>query len=140
MLMAVSALLLMALIFALKFFALLVPQANVGERIPLQEVRGVSLYYNGLPYPLNFDQQNATILALNRALAVQQLPSQKLHPTPWSKLVIHRFDKPDLELTSVGILDGGNLAFRIAEWHANGYLREVSDGSLGDILSRSYDR
>lgn len=100
------------------------------------EVRGMSLLHKGTPYTLNFHQQNVCVDSLNRGIAVGA-QRQGHTDAPFEKLVIYRFQQPDIELPVVSLSDG-SLVFHAPEWSKAGYLAEVSGGDMWHALSTAY--
>jgi hypothetical protein len=107
--------------------------------IGFNEVRGMAIEHKGLLYTLNFDQQNKTIENLNLAIPVGKTaigPSEE--PLNFSKLVIYRFNKPNLTLLPIQY-EGNNLIFSVPEWNKNGYIKDISYGHLKSLLATTYD-
>lgn len=104
------------------------------------DVRGMAVVYQGIPYTLNFAQQNEVIETLNRSIPVGPGYLTSTHTQPeFEKIVIYRFHKPDLELKSIAYVDG-NYLFSAPEWQKTGYLRDVTKGKLETLLSQAYDK
>lgn len=91
---AIFLLLLIMGIGALNIFLLLRPEK--GEKVlQTQVVRGMAVEYDSLLYTLNFAQQNGVIKALN-----EPVESKASLPTPFTRLVIYRFNQDDLIFTA----------------------------------------
>lgn len=107
--------------------------------IPQNQVRGVAIEQHNLLYTLNFEQQNQLISALNRSVRVWGVKPDKRVPAEIKKIIIYRFGgQPDLQLTPVAYIDY-NLVFSSPEWVQKGYLMELSNGALQQMLSQAYD-
>lgn len=104
------------------------------------DVRGMAVVHQGIPYTLNFEQQNEVVEILNRSIPVDSNYLTNTNTQPeFEKIVIYRFHKPDLELKSIAYVDG-NYLFSAPEWQKTGYLREVTKGKLKALLSQTYDK
>jgi hypothetical protein len=128
----------MAIILMLNFSALLTPPKN--ERyLSYNGVRGMAVEHNRLLWTLNFEQQNQVIDFLNRCLPIGKNTSHlEKRPLSIDRLVIYRFNAPDLFVTPVGY-DGDNLIFQAQEWNPSGYLLDVSGGLFNTLLTQTYD-
>ena len=110
-----------------------------GKYLPFNEVKGMAINHKGLLYTLNFDQQNSVIDYLNLSLPVGEAALKyNAGPLDFTQLVVYRFNKPDLVITPVQY-DGNNLIFSCKEWNPQGYLKDISYGSLKDLIATTYD-
>ncbi len=128
----------MALILLLNVSRLFTQQKN--ERyLSYNGVRGIAVEHERKLWTLNFDQQNRVIEAINFFLPIGKNSSTiEKKAAPFDRLVIYRFNAPDLFVTPIGY-DGYNLIFECKEWNSSGYLLDVSAGSLDTLLRSSYD-
>lgn len=102
------------------------------------DVQNTEIVHLGLPYTLNFEQQNTLLDALNQSIPVGMEPF-KLNPNlPYKKIIIYRFNATPLELIPIDF-DGKDLIFSAPAWNSNGYMRDVSTGRLKDMLEKAYD-
>jgi hypothetical protein len=107
--------------------------------IGYNDVRGMAIEHQKLLYTLNFDQQNDLIKYFNMALPINKdLQTVISSSVDFSKLVIYRFNQPDLIITPIAYEDD-NLIFKIPEWNEQGYLQDISQGSLKELISSTYD-
>jgi hypothetical protein len=112
---------------------------KVEKYLPFNDVKGTAIEHKGGLYTLNFDQQNSVIEYLNLSIPVgkEALDSHQ-GPLNFTKLIIYRFNKPDLVITPIQY-EGNNLIFSSPEWNHNGYLKDVSYGHLKNLLATTYD-
>jgi len=118
------------------------------------DVKGMAVEHNGLLYTLNFSQQNRLVDVFNRATSVtpNDATARKLHvshPPEITKIVIYRFNAPDIEVTPVAytIKKGTppqqqkafNFVFSAPQWDAKNYFEEATPNELDTILSSTYD-
>lgn len=102
-----------------------------------RDVRGVEVVHKQTPYPLNFDQQRKLIDLLNQS---QQIP-QTSYPKGsinFEKIVIYRFNAPNIELTPISEMDH-ELIFNVPEWNRNGLIKDNSKGKLQELISQTFD-
>jgi hypothetical protein len=101
------------------------------------DVRGSAAQHEGKLYTLNFDQQNLLVESINRSIPIlREIPAgQNL---PIDKIVIYRFQKPDLVITPVAYYND-NLVFSVPELFPKGNLQDISIGDLRTLLSQTYD-
>lgn len=102
------------------------------------DIRGSAIVYKGKPYTLNFLQQTRFIDFLNRALAVGKIePSASTSSHPFDRIVIYLFNGKEIELTPAGISDD-NIYFSAPALQKNGYLQDVTQGRLLQLLKGTY--
>lgn len=108
-------------------------------RLVFEDIRGIDLYYKGVPYPLNFDQHNDFIYMFNGAIELAVKPdAMKESSSGLNKLVVYFFNKPDATITVAGVI-GTDLVFSAPTWLPNGYLKDMTNGELLELLSKSHD-
>jgi hypothetical protein len=98
------------------------------------QVRGMAVFHNAIPYTLNFDQQNEVLNYLNEAIVVQE--KGNVEKAPFDKIVIYRFEQPELALEPIGVLQD-NIIFSASSWNGNGY--RMTNSSLSDLITQTYD-
>jgi len=120
------------------------------------DVRGIAVEHQQKLYTLNFNQQNAVVTAFNNLFPITEgeLKTRKIDKSPTTqvqKIIIYRFDEPDIEITPVGFIakshslmstdpaDAFSYVFSIPAWHKQGFLEEAATDSLYKILSTTYD-
>lgn len=129
----------MLLLLALNLTSILTGSPPPQNFLKYNEVRGMEVGHNKLLYTLNFQQQNEVIEILNRSVRVVGLKPGKHQKPNIDKIVIYQFDsKPSLTITPITYIDD-NLVYSIPEWNSDGYLMEISDGDLHQLLSKTYD-
>lgn len=102
------------------------------------DVRGVAVEYKNLLYTLNFEQQNHLIDRINHSLQIPKETAGINKKLPFTRLIIYRFEKPDLIITPIGYRED-NLVYYVPEWHSQGYLEDMSSGKLKNLIENSYD-
>lgn len=116
------------------------------------DVRGIAVEHNQLLYTLNFDQQNAILDIFNRSIPVskQEVEARKVQavdPPRVSKIIIYRFNEPDIEITpiayvakSTSVIDSNhNLVFSAPLWNPKGYMEESASDEIEKLLKSTYD-
>lgn len=130
----------MLTLLALNMTSILTGKSTSQTYLKHNHVRGMAVKANQLLYTLNFKQQNQVIDILNRSVRVVGVKPGKRQKPDIENIVIYQFDgKPDLIVNPIAYVDK-NLVFSVPEWEKEGYLMELSEGSLHNLLSSSYDR
>jgi hypothetical protein len=121
------------------------------------DVRGIAVEHNDMLYTLNFDQQNTLVDIFNRAIPVtkESAETRKVKDAPPSevkKIVIYRFNAPDIEIIPVSFVSKSqsavqaqdkqrlNLVFLAPLWNNKGFLEESVGDELHKFLSTTYDQ
>ncbi|WP_068468089.1 hypothetical protein [Candidatus Protochlamydia phocaeensis] len=129
----------MGVLFTLNMTAILTGKPEEETYLKYNQVRGMAVGHHKLLYTLNFKQQNDVIDILNRSVRVMGVKPGKRQKPNIEKIVIYQFnDQPELVLTPIAYIDG-NLVFSVPQWNSDGYLMEVSNGRLQQLLSQTYD-
>lgn len=119
------------------------------------DVRGIATEHHHKLYTLNFAQQNALIEIFNRSFPVgkEMVEARKVtlsNPPEVEKIIIYRFNAPDLEVLpiayvskSTSVLEKNesqktSLVFSVPEWNANGLLEESTSDELNKLLISTY--
>lgn len=111
---------------------------NLNTYIRHEEVRGMAVVHNNLPFTLNFDQQKKVIDILNRAILVGDPKSESGDPLlGFQSIVIYRFNQPDVVITPIRWVHK-NLLFRAKDWSESNLL-DVSREELFTLLPTTYD-
>lgn len=126
-----------ALIFLLRVFTSFSSSAPE-PFLPATGVRGMAIFYQGLPYTLNWEQQGQCLQSLNRSLPIAKSPAPETQPFNVEALTVYLFNQPDLVLHIVGQRNG-NLLFSAPSWSRDQLLLDVSDGGLLRLLSSCHD-
>jgi hypothetical protein len=127
-----------AILLGLNMTSILTGEPKSQTYLKYNEVRGMAIGHNQLLYTLNFQQQNTVIEILNKAAHVLEIPPGKHQKPNIDRIVVYQFNKPDLLITPIAYMDQ-NFIFSVPEWIENGYLMELSDGDLHQLLSQAYD-
>jgi hypothetical protein len=106
------------------------------EYLSRNDVRGIDIDHEGKLWTLNFEQQNKVINILNAAVRTTEHFAPE--NTGFDKLIIYRFNRPDIILTPLKVVNN-QLAFAITEWNLKGNLKESNAGELLQVLSQTYD-
>lgn len=129
----------MLILFGINMTSILTGSTPFQPYLDFNQVRGIDVNHRHLSYTLNFAQQNEIIEILNRSVKVMGLRPGKHQRPAIERIVIHRFhDLPALIITPVAYVDQ-NLVFSIPDWDAHGYLMELSEGRLQNLLAETYD-
>lgn len=126
----------MGLLFFNHMVGLITP-ASTDQYLSPYDVRGMAVVHEGKTYTLNFDQQNRCVAIFNRAIPVGRIGDPQLQKPGFDKLVIYRFQAPDLELIPESLKEGA-LVFKVVEWNPSGYIAELSGGDLLHLLTSAY--
>lgn len=121
------------------------------------DVRGMAIEHNQKLYTLNFDQQNQMIDIFNRLIPVSQELIEKRKVVPKKpleiqKIVIYRFNAPDIEVRPVAFIskslspssneeeiDSISTVFFVPAWNPSGLLEESATDSAYKTLINTYD-
>lgn len=102
------------------------------------DVRGAAVEYHQKLYTLNFEQQNELVDIINRSLKIADLPEIDEKPLI-DKIIIYQFnDKPDIIINPIGY-KSDDLIYSAPQLYKPGYLMEISEGGLKELLSETYD-
>jgi hypothetical protein len=128
----------MGLILALNLSNLFLP-LPAQRYLSFNDVKGIALDYKGQSYTLNFEQQNDLIDHVNRFLAV----GKQKQPDPnaridFGSITVYLFNAPNIILKPIG-LEKENLIFLVPEWNQSGYLLDVSNGALKELIDETFD-
>lgn len=133
LLFAVGILLLMKLIPIL--YGTDIPQ----EYLQYNSVRGMAIQHEGKNWTLNFSQKNQVISALNQGIPTAEVNKEQQKGIGFEKLIIYLFNKPDIELIPVGIINNEIVFYANQLTGSNTLLKENSDGTLRKMIENSYD-
>lgn len=108
------------------------------EKIGINEIRGMEIYHEEVPYTLNLNQQVNVAKYLNTATRFQ--PEKELKsPSNVEKILIYRFDNQEpLEITPV-YYENSQLVFSAPSLSSRGLFMDNSKGKLQQILANAYD-
>jgi hypothetical protein len=102
-------------------------------------VRGMAIIHKGMPYTLNFKQQEFSIDNLNRAVKVKKSDFVSSKDSfLFEKLVIYRFEGEEIEVVPVA-LNEKNIVFSSPTLSSDSYFLELSGGELYTLLSKAFD-
>lgn len=129
----------MCILLALNLTNILTGQPENQTFLKYNDIRGMAVEYHQQLFTLNFTQQNQVAAILNQAVRTMGIKPGKRKKPAIDKIIIYQFNnQPDIIVTPIAYI-GSNLAFSAPQWNANGYLIEVSEGELRDLLSQTYD-
>lgn len=129
----------MLVLFGLNVSDILTGQPPNQTYLKYNDVQGIAVSNNQLLYTLNFQEQNQVIEILNAAVPINEIKAGKRMPANIEKIVIYPFTgKTEIVLTPIAYVDN-NLIFVAPDWVPHGYLMELSDGTLKNLISKTYD-
>ncbi|MFI0435811.1 MAG: hypothetical protein ACH350_08845 [Parachlamydiaceae bacterium] len=129
----------MLILFGLNMTSLLTGQPPNQTYLKFNHVKGMAVDHNQMLYTLNFEEQNKVIDILNSAVIINEIKSNERIAPKIEKIVIYQFEnKPTIVLYPIAYVEN-NLILSAPDWVPNGYLMELSDGALKDLLSKTYD-
>lgn len=128
----------MVILFSLNLVNIFSGQPNSQAYIKHNQVRGIAVKHNQLLYTLNFRQQNDLIDLINRSLPTREMPNDTREDTPIAQIVVYLFGADDLVLSPVAYIND-NLVYSTPQWNPNGYFMDLSNGTLKNLLSQTYD-
>lgn len=130
----------MGILFYLNLSNILGGQTEPQPYLKHYAIRGIAVKRSNLLYTLNFDQQNQLADILNLSVLIQTVTTEQKKQTPAiSEIIVYQFNgQPDLSLVPIGYADK-NLIYSMPSWNPNGYLMDVSEGKLQNLLSQTYD-
>lgn len=118
------------------------------------DVRGIAVEHNNKLYTLNFEQQKEFLEIINRSIPVGQelVEKRKInleHPPEVQKIIIYRFNAPDLEMIPTAYVakttsvmqdapEKISVIYSVPEWNKNGLLEESTSDDLIRLLSSTY--
>lgn len=125
------------------------------RHISPNDVRGIAIEHNHKLYTLNFEQQNALVEIFNRSIPVgkELVDKRKIavsNAPQVEKMVVYRFNAPDLVATPVAYVSKSSsalqkaetnkisLVYSVPEWNQNGLLEEALSDDLNKLLSSTY--
>lgn len=126
------------ILLGLNFYYILQGTPQGETYLKYNDVKGVAAEYKGELYTFNFEQQNAFIGMLNRAVKTDTVKEGDLHSSEIAKIIIYQFNAPDILLTPVAYVDQ-NLVFTSPQLAPKGYLMDITRGELQSLLSTTYD-
>lgn len=120
------------------------------------DVRGMAIEHNSTLYTLNFAQQNTLVDIFNRAIPVNKGAFEARQVTnvkapQVTKIIIYRFNQPDIEIKPVGYVNKNSSALTSADpsrysmvfsapiWNPEGLLEETASDELQQLLLTTYD-
>lgn len=128
----------MIVLFAINLNSILSGQPINQKYLQYNEVRGMAITRHKVLYTLNFEQQNEIVGILNQAIPINVIEGERT-PANIEQLIIYQFQElPDIVLTPIGYV-GKDMIFAAPQWTPNGYLKELSEGTLQKLLTESYD-
>lgn len=97
----------------------------------------MEVVHEGVPYTLNFQQQNRIIDLLNQSLSTNERSVENTSLN-FTSLTIYRFEAPNLTLKPIAY-NHEELIFSVPEWNSEGYLKENSRGEFKKLISTTFD-
>lgn len=107
---------------------------------PINDISGIAVFHNGVPYTLNFEQQKIALDALGRAVEVKKADYPKVQgPFNFDKIAIYRIKNTEIELTPIQFVDT-NLVFSVPSISTAEYFLELSGGGLQEMINTTFDK
>ena len=107
--------------------------------LKFNEVRGMAVKHNGKLYTLNFNQQKNLINMINRMVPVIGIEEGQRTKPDIEEIVVYQFgNQEDITITPVTYVDN-DLIVSMTKWNPRGYLLDVSDGELRNLLNSTHD-
>ena len=106
------------------------------------DVRGMAVEHNQKLYTLNFAQQNFVVDLINNALPLTTKEEPKNGKVDFSKIVIYRFNAPDIEIHPIAYISKENsshLVFSVPALNPNALLQDNSSENVKNFFSKTYD-
>lgn len=101
-----------------------------------EDVRGTVVVHQGVPYTLNFSQQNAIISMINDMKEIDK-PHKAGKPLPFDRLIIYHFDAPDDIVRGMQMEGNGQvLTFDTGEYRR--YLSNLPKREFLPVLKQAY--
>lgn len=124
------------LLLAYNFMALAKKHASAQAFLPQNSVEGIAVRHKGLPYTLNFDQQQQALRSLNGASPLNnEVDLKNREAADFDKLIVFLFNGADMELSPVGFLRN-EFVYAVP----GGSLFITSDtGQFKKMISQTYD-
>lgn len=125
-------------VFALNFSRLYIEKEPL-DYIDRNYVRGMELVVDGVPYTLNFEQQNNAVTLLNNAIKVgyEALFNEEEGSIGFEKILIYRFDAPPITVTPIAYIND-TLLFKVPEWQPNGFLNDTQPGAFKTLIKSAH--
>ena len=125
-------------LLAVNFLPHFTSSSSSDLKVNFQEVKGASVVYKGKTYTLNGEQQAALVTSLNAAIPIGRTEFTPDNTPDLGQYEIFFFKKDSpLVLKPVGLM-GNNLVFKISEWNRDGWIKDVTDGKLLQLLKDSH--
>lgn len=107
-------------------------------RLNFQEIKGASVVYKGKTYTLNGEQQATLVSSLNAAIPIGRSEFTAENTPDYGQFEIYFFKKDtSLVLKPVGLI-GQDLVFKVPEWNRDGWIKDVTDGGLFELLKDAH--
>jgi|694.fasta_scaffold38217_3 hypothetical protein len=135
-----------SIVIAAMAFILLVNLVSLFSPAPKEtylafnDVKGIAVEHKKIPYTLNFEQQNRLIEYLNLSTPSMDTkpPLQGATSLNFDRILIFRFNGPDIILTPLSFLDD-NLIYLAPDWNLKGEMQDRSHGKLKSLIAQTYD-
>lgn len=102
--------------------------------IPPLQAKTAMVYEKGIPYTLNYDQLRILTNTIQKAESVDKKDYPEVKgPFNFEKIVITRFNGPDLEIIPIQYKET-NLVFSVPALDKDTYYIELSGGALQSML------
>lgn len=116
----------------------IIPENRMNTLLQPNDIRGMEVVYKGLPYTLNFDQQQEMLELINRCIPVTKISASPSLLPSFKKIVIYFFGKPTIELNQADFTEN-EFYFQAPGLSADGFLMDVSGGRMFQLVESAHD-
>lgn len=130
----------MGLLFVMNFTPLFKNLAAAKNYIELNDIQAISIEKEGKPHTLNLEQQIELVKYLNLTVPVEKKTYENQDDkVNFQQITIYRFNQPEIVIKPVATI-GKDLLLSIPAWNPSGYMRDLSSGSLQNLIDKSIEK
>ena len=100
------------------------------------DVKGMAIEKEGKVFTLNQRQTESAVSFINRMSPVDKNDYSKKGDFDFTKLMIYRFNKPDITLVPIA-LERGNIVFDVPILSSSSYMLERSGGEFSSLIQKA---
>lgn len=105
------------------------------ELLSSDDISGIAVVHERIPYTLGYSQQVHVIKMLNKAIPT--MPPQNLEKFPFDRIIIYPFSGESIEITPLE-RRYDDLIFSSPKWNNSKPLRDTSAGKLLGLIESVY--
>ncbi len=128
----------MVVLLLLRGFLPIIPASQTNAFLQPNNVLGMEIVFNGLPYTLNFQQQQEMTELINRSIPIGKLRDIPTLFPGLDKVVVYQFGQQPVDMTPVDF-DLREFFFRTTAWNVGGYLMDNSAGEMLRLVEAAHD-